>query len=398
MQAALRVRYPLSLLSLNQLLSAYFVRFDQLASGVDLDYLRRFIIEQLARRNAGSLSSLAAIHKASELLFAVNGPKRVADVAVQEGRDLDEIVGALGLRQYSSGGRYVFLVRNCYYVQLLESIEVGSPHPVLAELSKQSVYESRFDDNRLIGHLAIEVLIDRSRGSVLSDAWRTVILNIAGDPRAPSTSPKFQRWWSLLGEARISLMRGWLSRFDLSLFLQVLEQSARDGNAEDIERMFPPRKNFLEGLLKEGLITNSRLFLSSYAENYLRRRYKASDLPDYARVTSSQTSMIYVTIADRIHLLEGSHSFPVKLFDRLPSDSVLKNPAVRVVSDENLRTGELGKYIRSFGGSQFLSQNHYPLLWQHEVLRYLLRQGIQIDPAKVLSPADYRQYKYRFGL
>src|SRR5690606_913390 len=136
-----------------------------------------------------------------------------------------------------------------------------------------------------------EILIDRSAGRPISQSWQSAILSIAGDPRVPKTSRNFQRWWVLLGEKRIGLMRGWLSRLDLKLFLKLLEQSAKDGSVSDMERMFESRRLFMEGLVEQGLVTNSRLFLSAHAEAYLKSNFNKDELPEYARVLSPQTSM-----------------------------------------------------------------------------------------------------------
>src|SRR5690554_8060104 len=99
----------------------------------------------------------------------------------------------------------------------------------------------------MLGHAALEILIDRAASGLVSQAWQNTILTIAGDSRVPRTSSDYQRWWPILGEDRQAVVRGWFSRFDLRLFVEVLEQSA--SGETDIERMFRPRKKSMEGLL-----------------------------------------------------------------------------------------------------------------------------------------------------
>ena len=50
----------------------------------------------------------------------------------------------------------------------------------------------------------------------------------------------------------------------------------------DVERMFPPRKKFMEGLLSQGLVIQSRLFLSRQAVTELESRYRRDQIPEHA--------------------------------------------------------------------------------------------------------------------
>ncbi|ABP79166.1 conserved hypothetical protein [Stutzerimonas stutzeri A1501] len=137
---------------------------------------------------------------------------------------------------------------------------LGDSDPVLDELLKPSVAKAPFEGARRIGHVALEILIDRA-GQEAGEVWQNFILNLAGDPRISSSAVNFREWWQPLGEERIQKVRGWLSKEDLRLFLQAVEQYGLETANMEMQRMFPARKRFLEGLFKLKLIRNTRLLL-----------------------------------------------------------------------------------------------------------------------------------------
>lgn len=396
----LSVRSPLTRLSLTQLIRAFFVRFDLLADKKDIEGWCEFIKQQLANINTGSgASELKRYTQYKDIIFSPYGPSKVVKFSQRENIDFDGMLPRFGLTGFADG-RFLTLCRYQYYLETLKSIPVGEKHAVLAEMCKSEVLNSPYTHEKQLGHVILEILIDRSEGSSISQSWQNTILTIAGDPRVPKSSPNYQQWWVLLGEKRISLMRGWLSRFDLKLFLKVLEQSAKDGGNSDMERMFESRKIFMEGLLEQGLVVESRLFLSGYAEVYLRRHYDRRELPEYARVLSHQTSMIYLNLSGRVHMLEGSHSFRLKLFDRLPSAAKLSDYGVKVVDDSDLRSAIIHQYEHEFDdatGYRDLTHDIH-LNWQNKAINFLKKKRLSVEPGKLISKKRYREYKAKFGV
>jgi len=395
LKALLVPRKPLSKLSLMQLIRAYFSRFDLIAKDQRLSDWSEFLRQQLEILDASIAGGeLATYKKYSSILFSTTGPAKVVKYAQDKDMDFDNAVTKLALTAYSDS-RFITLCRYQYYLETLKNIEVGENHGVLAEVVKREVAEAPYSDTKMLGHAALEILIDRAASGLVSQAWQNTILTIAGDPRVPRTSSDYQRWWQILGEDRQAVVRGWLSRFDLRLFLEVLEQSA--SGETDIERMFRPRKKFMEGLLELELVTESRLFLSKMAEQYLLRNYKKSELPEYARVKSGQTSMIYINLKNRLHLVEGSHSFKIKIFKRLPSKPPITNYGVKLFSDSDLRSYIEKSYRGEFGVADYLSQTHADLLWQNAVIEFCSDNGVHIPAAEVIRESAYRAFKTRFG-
>lgn len=393
------LRSPMSRLALTQLIRAYFIHYDKVADGSDLDDWCHFLTFQLkafgAKEGASELKTYA---KHADLLFQRDAPHHVVQQAMDDKIDFDTLIHRFSLTGFSDG-RYLTLCRYQYYLQTLNEIPVGAAHPILAEVCNEDVVNAPFSGGKLLGHAILEALIDRAAPESISKPWQSTILNIAGDPRVPKTHRNYQQWWELLGPGRIAKMRGWLSRLDLKVFLKILEQSAKDGSNSEMERMFVSRKAFMEGLLKQNYVTESRLFLSDEAARYLKLHYKRDELPSFARVASSKTSMIYLNISNRVHMIEGSHSFKMKLMDRLPATANVTDYGVNMFSDRDLRTSIGYKYHQEFAGKDGLIEltHDVHLNWQHNAIRYLRSRRIDIEVGKMINKARLREYKQKFG-
>ena len=254
----------------------------------------------------------------------------------------------------------------------------------------------------MLGHEILRILIDRSPREGVDKQWQAILLTIAGDPRISKGSSKYQRWWAALNDQQIQKVRGWLSRVDLLLFLKVLEDYAENNGKSDMKRMFPARKKFLEGLFDMGLVEDSRLFLNynaeDYLEGYLNENYKNSELPTYATVSSSQ-SMIYLKVAGK-HLIEGTHSFKLWIFEDLPQTCKIFDYSKSEFTDSDLRKKVEASFLEAFKGSQkaYKAITHGHKTWQHRAIKVFSDFGVQIDPEKVLTNQSYLEYKRKYGI
>lgn len=304
------------------------------------------------------------------------------------------------LKLDSNQDELVIRTQNIYYLEELKIIPVGAPHPILSEFRKEKVINSRYSNERLLGHKIIEIMIDRTveSGNVISSHWQNLILNIAGDPRVPKSNTQYRKWWEILDSRYMQRMINWLSRLDLKIFLGILEQSAKDNGNQDMERMFMPRKIFMEGLLQAGIIRSSRLFLAKEAENYLRKHYDRGQLPSYAKVSNS-ISIIYLNLNGGVHIVEGTHSFSIKLLDQLPKLAYIDN-----YDRNNYEYNSLGPRLKYIYANEFKEDNGMiemthdcHLKWQYKVISKLREKGINIDTSTVLPANKIREYKEKFG-
>ncbi|HDL90049.1 MAG TPA: hypothetical protein ENG14_04010 [Thermodesulforhabdus norvegica] len=395
----------LGLISLFQLINVFFRYFDQIAGEQEFDkglfdHFCRLLRKELA--NQGRIKTgqeIADLSNNKDLLFALEGPQRVVDYAMKYRVDLDVAFKELALQNYHDT-RFHRLCRYRYYLDTLRQLPVGKGHAVLAEVCKPEVYDAPAGVRRLLGHEILSILIDRASDQEVSDEWRGVILTIAGDPRVPNTSSRFRKWWSILGVDRQEKVRTWLSGFDLKLFLEVLNDYGISSGNTDLQRMFPARKTFLEGLLDQKLIQHARLFVGNSPECYLLRSYRKDELPEYAKVKDSYRSMIYLQVG-HCHMIEGSHSFKLWLFPRLPTNAGITQYSKRRFDPkelsydlERLYLDEFGKYVKAP-----IAVIHYPnLAWQAAAIKFLQGEGLSLNIEKLIEPGFYRDYKSKYGL
>ena len=391
-------RPQFSTLTLLQLISAWFRRYDRFNNPQGLRALGRLLQTQLEQRQNTRrtvMLSLYIEHRA--LLFAVDAASRLAKRAHASG-NFETIIEQYGLA-IQADSRLVTLARARYYLARLEALPVGADSPLLSKVTQPEIRDAPLD-GELIGHAVLRSLISRADANSVSDAWRSTILSIAGDPRVPQSHPKYLKWWSRLELALINKVLGWLADFDLKLFLSALEQYGESRRDEDLQRMYPARKRFLEGLLEQGLVNNTRLFISRDMKHYLRRSFEEEELPAYAIVRDSR-SMIYINVAG-VHIIEGSHNRAIYGVPQLPQASQILDFGVREFHERDLGMGLLEQYEAEFNGNgdDQLQVTHHPenFNWQHKVIEYLQRQGVALDIEKLFTPQDYRRYKRIHGL
>lgn len=395
----LHVRNRLGTLNLTQLIRAYFMSFDLLARNTDIEILSRFISDQLVKMNNLNPADVLARQKVHrEKLFNIKGPQHVISAAINNSEDLAVTFERFGLNGYSNG-RFQKLCRYRYYIEQLKILDLDEDHELLHEVVSEQVYMSPAGDGRLLGHLILEVVIDRVPDEEISEPWQQVILSIANDPRVSTTSAEYQQWWMPLGQERIEKVTGWLSRFDLKLFLEVLRVTAnKSGDRSKIE-MFKTRKKFMEGLLELKLIKSSRLFLGYEAASNLKRTKGSEQLTAYAGLNSSDTSIIYLNV-DGLHMIEGTHNFAVKVMDQIPDDVPVLNYGITHFNDDKFRARVKRVYFREFGTDDgYIEANHdRHLNWQYKLINYFEEYGVEIPPDKVLTRVEYRKYKEKFGV
>lgn len=380
-------------LTLMSLVRLWFDYFDKLGTPDVLNMLGTFLSNQIEIKsdNIKCSSEIQNLHKFSNYIFKSDGPSRIVKSIIQP-YTLDDIFSKPGLQGYEDG-RFQNICRMLYYIETLKSIPVGTDHSVLSEVIKREVCEAPFDGKLLIGHQVLSILIDRSPEEGISDSWQNVILTIAGDPRVPKASPRYQKWWAYMSTAQLAKMFGWLSREDLKLFLETLQEYGLSSGNLDLQRMFPSRKQFLEGLINQNLVTHSRLFISRQADRFIRRK-RSSHLISYAKVNNSQISLIYLQVNNCI-MIEGTHSFKLSIFSRKPQDLPLLDYNKDNFSvDEiryNTRTACHDEFNNNFDFQEIM---HHPskFSWQNKAINFLRKNDVRIDLEEMFDPNEYRQF------
>lgn len=370
-----------------ELISTFFVRFDALGDGAEGETTTRMAFDALAELLAREADSPDV-----RALFDREAPERLAAKLLDAGVEIQGAIRDLGLARYR-GGRFLELLDNELYLERLRRIPLGDDAPVLEEVRDERVYRAPHRFGRMLGHQALEILIDRVGDEAPTPRWRDLVLEIAGDPRQ-THGEQYATWWSVLGAERAAVVAAWVARTETEVFLEYLREVARSDEAMD--RLFPPRKHLLEGLLRSGIVRRSRLILAPDVQRQLRAVLPPGSISVSARLlggASRMRAMIYLDCGD-FHLIEGSHNTRLFLYMGVPAAKLI-NPQVRSFEYE-----ELTKHIPDQFARRWRAHRNAPLagvedvwhqgLWQRKVVEFVRARGIDVDPRSVMDANAYR--------
>jgi len=396
----------LSQIPLINLVDLYFRYFDQLSKHLrdndsdTLEVLSDLIVDQLKRlpdqKVVNDFSVLHNLKRNVNELLVKDAPALVVHQTKKKRLELDEYFKKIGLIGFDKG-RFGDICRAFYYLDTLKEIPAGEYHQVFAELEKPDVNMAIYEGNLRIGHRAIEILIDRSPADP-GEIWRNFILNIAGDPRIASTASGYRQWWLPLGEGRIEKVRGWLSREDLKLFLKAVQQYAKESGDENLQRMFPARKKFLEGLFDQDLIKSTRLMLGSKAKYGVKKILRGEMKSSYIDLggNMSDKAVIYLNCG-QFHVIQGSHSFKIWLYLDVPGRQIA-DYGVTYLDHDDLTKRIPNEYRKEHPGLPMASITHHPGTWRNNVIQFLADNGIELDIEQLMTKSDYKAYMQRFGM
>ncbi|WP_156940888.1 EH signature domain-containing protein [Halomonas halodenitrificans] len=392
------------LLNMLQLYLQEFDRLDRYASQSDGTLREQFesvLVDQVEKvelldEELLTNDLISVVKQYGGWILKIDGPAQVVRVAIKNGITLEDAFSRFGLKGFDNG-RYADVCRAYYYIEKLHEIDEQEWSPVFDELLHHDVSKAPYGrEGKRIGHAALEVLIDRVTEA--SEAWQDFMLSLAGDPRVSSRVKSYREWWAPLGEQRVEKVRGWFSKQDLRLFLQALEQYGESTNNDDLKRMFPARKAFLEGLFRLKMIKNTRLMLGKKAEYSVRNILKNELKVNYIKLDGqlSDKAVIYLDCGD-FYLIEGSHSFKLWVYLAPPS---LKHLSYEVISLSHFElTNIVPKVYKQENPSlEYAAVVHSPSNWQNKVFEFLAKNGISLDVEALLCKEDYRKYIARFGL
>lgn len=396
----------LTRLTLIQLIQLYFRYFDRLDERSNekglLERLQQHLHDQLdimpeSKQPLLAKDILSALKRERRWLLDLNGPQALVRHVHEQGRELGETFTAYGLEGFDVG-RYGDICRAHFYLETLRGLSPGDWDPVLDELLKPSVCEAPYGDHKLIGNVALEIMIDRVADDP-GEKWQNFFLTLAGDPRIASSNKNYRKWWAPIGEERISKVRGWLAKLDLLLFLKAVEQYGIQTWNNDLQRMFPARKRFLEGLFNLNLVRNAHLMLGRTAELSVRKIVTSEALPNFSHMDGpmSDKAVIYLDCGD-FHLIEGSHSFKIWVYLAQPTEW-LRSYEKNTFSHYDLTTLIPKQYKQRYPGLPMDAYTHHPPLnWQNKVFQFLGDHGIGLDIDQLLTRQDYRAYLAKFGI
>lgn len=391
----------LGMSSLMNLIALLYRYFDTLNIDSVFEKLTTWLQKQIDLRLRDSKKAsdtiLSSLHQHQNLLFDLSAPKAVVDLAKKNHLDLNDQLKKLHLNDLPQG-RFLNICHAQYYLETLKEIPVGESHDILAELSKSEVAKMPYEDGKRIGHIALEIMIDRSGGAP-SSIWQNFVLDMAGDPRIANTAKNYREWWQPIGEHRIKTVTSWLAKEDLRLFLGAIEEYGKQYGDGALNRMFPARKKFLEGLYEHGIIRNTRLMLGRSTASTVKKVLGKSMATNFIKLSDSSMNdkaVIYLDCGD-FHIIEGSHEFKLWIYMGLPS-ARLSDYSLKKLSHSDLTVGFVRDFNKSYDEGKYKAITHSPTTWQKNAIEFLAENGVELDLEKVLSREDYQVYIRRFGL
>ena len=395
----IQAKHPkLGMSSLMNLISLVYRYFDALVDGNIFNRLTHWLKQQIEQRlkdRKNTSDTILSVLNQAKWLLDLTAPKALVNLAKQNHLDLNEQLKKLRLNELPQG-RFLDSCHAQYYLDTLKEIPVGEQHDVLYELLKPDVATMPFEEGKRIGHIALEIIIDRSAGAP-SEIWQNFVLNLAGDPRIANTATNYRQWWKPIGEGRVKAVTSWLAKEDLRLFLGAIEEYANYTGDEALNRMFPARKRFLEGLYDHGFVRNARLMLGNQAEHTVKRVLGKSLTTSYINLRGmAQTSIIYLDCGD-FHIIEGSHNFKLWIYMGLPSKK-LNDYSLSELNHSSLTHSFPQEFKKNYPKGELMPIQHSPTSWQKNAIDFLTQNGIELDLEKLFYKDEYRRYISRYGL
>lgn len=398
------------LMLLSYLENVYFARFDDL-DGVNHDSADITLGAQTELSSNRPLDTRAALAQYLGEGWAQHGSysgERIAllmdenaPALVARSIKLDSASVVDGIREWQLDGhtgRFLELVRQFLYLDELRLLPIGEGGPLLDEMRLPEVHGEPHLRGRLLGHAALVILIERAEWGFPGEIWRDFVLDIAGDPRLDHR-PGFTRWWSVLGSELAERVMGWLARAELELFLEALQKFSE--SQPDMERMLPARRKLLEGLINEGVVRRSRLFLGGGVRKFIVSRSPAAQWESavLSGKPYAERALLYLDCGE-FHIVEGSHNTKLWIFMERPS-ARLTDSRTRSFTYKEL-TGELAEGFeerrRNKLGDDY-TEGHVAVahqgLWQKQFLDFLADRGVAIDPEAVLIRSDHLKLRQR---
>ena len=330
-----------------------------------------------------------------EFLFSSSGAKWAATSAIEADIELNARLKALRLDLHATGD-FKQASQNIYYLEQLKKIDVNRDHNLLKEIVKPSVVEAPYAGGALLGHEILSIVIDRANANAPHQAWQDVVIKIAGDPRVSPSSSRYQKWWQHIDNKLIAKVRSWLSKYELRLFLEALNDFKESTNNTELMRMYPARKKFMEGLLDKELVLHTRLFLSRRADQYLKKNYEQSALTQYEVIDQQDKSLIYIQL-DGAHLIEGSHSCYLWIYKNLISTACVYNYSRKKFAYFELTQALAAQQVRE-GMPKPANITHSPNSWQRHAVAELRNCSVDIVLKDVIDAREYDIQRRLYGV
>ena len=284
----------------------FFTQFDRIAALPLVASMLRVAWEN-ARDGVFDESALVWGRNA-EMLFAENGPERLAKVWLS-GESADALAERFHVHE---GSRFRERLLQTVLLGRLARLPFGKEDAALFSALEQSKL-SPAGASRPLGSHAVEILVRRATEERVASwprPWSQALVTLSCDPRLPNVAER-QRWWGWATERQRDVAIKALTSLTIEEFIKLLDRSLRGTPAE---HQFQRRRDFLLKLFEHGHVTEARLVVHETLYAALDPRTRSGLMLSRVSGGAQHTSMICLRCTDDLFLIEGTHNFGLRGF------------------------------------------------------------------------------------
>ncbi len=285
----------------------FFTHFDELPNS-GLLHLCRMLIDAFSSVAIGGHETTIKWQRNRNLLFSVAGHLGVTGAAGTN-ETLPSLMERFGI---PSDGRFVECLRQVFLLAALRGCPLGQEIPALAEI--ETMKRDRASASQLMGAAALQIMVQRvakEGGRKWTGAWPDWITRLGCDPRHGRANAEGAKWWGWATDDELRLAQQGITGLTLSFFIDYLRRSL---HGTEKEPQFALRAQFLRCLFDSGKIRSARLALNWAAYQRLDQKYRDVWTVAHLSATTDETSMICLKCVDDIFVIEGTHSFGLRIF------------------------------------------------------------------------------------
>ncbi|MFD2531451.1 EH signature domain-containing protein [Gracilimonas halophila] len=277
-------------------------------------------------------------------------------------------------------------IESGYILKRIDEIDLKKKSKLPSDLKRGGYFEVPYH-SELLGHEILRRILRNLSSVDLHHYWIDLILDIASDPRSSKGSENYVKWWSKIDQRLINEFIKVLSHNDIILFLDAIEDFADETNNKTMQRMYESRKKLLKGLAIQGLIDESRLVLPKRAKRFIKQKRKNLDQSFIANLNAHQgLCVIYLRIG-RLHIIEGSHNFAMRVFYDLNDVVDLMKPSTKSLTYLGLTN--LDWEYENFTGRSAYNFTHDQFgRWKKKIIR-LIQSEVEVDVNLLLTDEEF---------
>ncbi|MCX8513138.1 MAG: EH signature domain-containing protein [Chthoniobacteraceae bacterium] len=287
----------------------FFTHFRQLP-GSGLRHLCELLLSAYAGLESGEHGVFGRWQEHRKVLFALDGDAQVSKAA----GSTSSLTSLMERFAIPAEGRFAECLRQVFLLNSLRDAPLGNEISALGDI--EGLKTERASKSQLMGAAALQIMVQRvareGNRKWIGD-WPHWIVRLGCDPRYGRSSAEAAKWWGWATVDEISLAQQGVTGLTLKFFIEFLQKSLHGTKKEP---HFKLRSRFLLGLYESGKIQSARLVFNLAVYQRLDKKYRDVWSVAHLKSTTDETSMICLKCVDDIFIIEGTHTFGLRMFHR----------------------------------------------------------------------------------